>query len=74
MANGMPGMRVPESLVERMRATSGPDAARAEGIAIAHEIAARVRGSVQGFQISTASGDIDAALAVVDGLRNGPDV
>jgi methionine synthase / methylenetetrahydrofolate reductase(NADPH) len=69
MANEMPGMRLPESLVERMRATNGPDAARAEGIAIAREIAERVRDSVQGFQISTAAGDVDAALEVVDGLR-----
>lgn len=69
IANEMPGMRVPEMLVERMRGTNGPEAARAEGIAIAREIASHVRGSVQGFQISTASGDVDAALAVVDGLR-----
>ena len=74
MANEMPGMRVPEALVERMRGTTGPQAARAEGIAIAREIAARVRGSVQGFQISTGAGDVDAALEVVDGLRYGPDV
>jgi methionine synthase I (cobalamin-dependent)/5,10-methylenetetrahydrofolate reductase len=74
MANEMPGMRVPEALVERMRGTAGPEAARAEGIAIAREIAASVRGSVQGFQISTPGGDVDAAIEVVDGLRNGPDV
>jgi methionine synthase / methylenetetrahydrofolate reductase(NADPH) len=69
MANEMPGMRVPDALVERMRDTNGPAAARAEGIAIAREIASRVRGSVQGFLISTAAADIDAALEVIDGLR-----
>jgi methionine synthase / methylenetetrahydrofolate reductase(NADPH) len=69
MANEVPGTRVPDALLDRMRATSGPEAARAEGIAIARDVAARVRGSVQGFQVATASGDVDAALAVVDGLR-----
>jgi methionine synthase I (cobalamin-dependent)/5,10-methylenetetrahydrofolate reductase len=69
MANEMPGMRVPDALVERMRDTNGPAMARAAGIAIAREIASRVRGSVQGFLISTAAGDIDAALEVIDGLR-----
>ena len=69
MANEVPGSHVPDALVDRMRATNGPDAATAEGIAIARDVAIRLRGSVQGFQVSTMSGDIDRALAVVDGLR-----
>ena len=69
VANEIPGTRVPDALLDRMRGTSGPDAARAEGIAIARDVASRLRGSVQGFQISTAAEDIDAALEVVDGLR-----
>ena len=69
MANEVPGVRVPDALIERMRRADGPDAAAAEGIAIAREIAAALRGSVQGIQVSTASGNIDAALAVLDGLR-----
>ena len=62
-------MQVPDALLDRMRAADGPEAGVAEGIAIAREIAAEVRGAVQGIQVSTASGNIDAALAVVDGLR-----
>jgi homocysteine S-methyltransferase len=69
MANEVPGVRVPEALMERMRRADGQDAAAAEGIAIAREIAARLRTAVQGIQVSTQSGNIDAALAVVDGLR-----
>ena len=69
MANEVPGVRVPEALMERMRRTDGHDRAAAEGIAIAREIATALRGAVQGFQVSTASGNIEAALAVVDGLR-----
>jgi len=69
MANEVPGVHVPDALLDRMRKADGPEAGVAEGIAIAREIAAEVRSSVQGLQLSTASGNIDAALAVVDGLR-----
>ncbi len=69
MANEVPGVRVPDPLLDRMRLADGQQAARAEGIAIAREIVAELRGAVQGVQVSTQSGDIDAALAVLDGLR-----
>ena len=69
MANEVPGVRVPESLMDRLRRADGHDAVAAEGIVIAREIAQRLRGIAQGVQVSTASGNIDAALAVVDGLR-----
>jgi homocysteine S-methyltransferase len=67
MANEVPGVRVPEVLIERMRRADGADAASREGIAIAREIAAELRDRVQGIQVS-ASGNIEAILAVVDGL------
>ncbi|MBS1817387.1 MAG: bifunctional homocysteine S-methyltransferase/methylenetetrahydrofolate reductase [Acidobacteria bacterium] len=69
IANEVPGVRVPEGLMERMRRADGQDAAAAEGIAIAHEIAAGLRHAVQGIQVSTQTGNIDAALGVLDGLR-----
>jgi methionine synthase / methylenetetrahydrofolate reductase (NADH) len=69
MANEVPGVRVPEALMERMRRADGQDAAAAEGIAIGREIATALRNTVQGIQVSTQSGNIDAALAVVNGLR-----
>src|SRR5207248_2977942 len=69
MANEVPGVRVPDPLLERMRRAERPEAAAAEGVAIAREIAAELRNAVQGLQVSTQSGDIDAALAVLDGLR-----
>jgi methionine synthase I (cobalamin-dependent)/5,10-methylenetetrahydrofolate reductase len=68
MANEVPGMHVPDELLERMRAAD-PGLAAREGIAIARTIAAELRGSVQGLQDSTQSGDIEATLAVLDGLR-----
>ena len=69
MANEVPGVRVPDALVERMRRADSDAAGSREGIAIAREIAAGLRPIVQGFQISTSSGDIDQAVAVLDGLR-----
>jgi 5,10-methylenetetrahydrofolate reductase len=69
MANEVPGVQVPDSLLDRMRRADGQEAANQEGVAIARQIAAELRSTVQGVQVSTQSGDIDAALAVLDGLR-----
>jgi homocysteine S-methyltransferase len=69
MANEVPGVRVPDALLDRMRRAGGPEAASSEGIAIAREIGRQLRDSVQGVQVSTAAGNIQAALSVVDGLR-----
>jgi homocysteine S-methyltransferase len=69
VANELPGARVPEALVARMRAADGQEAAAAEGIDIARRIAADLRGLVQGIQVASTSGDVRTALAVVDGLR-----
>ena len=69
MANEVPGAHVPDTLVDRMRRADRPEAAKAEGIAIASEIAAAVKPQVQGLQVSSPSGQIEGALAVLDGLR-----
>ena len=69
MANEVPGVRVPDALMERMRRADGQDAAMAEGVAIAREIVGVLRSAVQGIQVSSSSGNIDTALAVLDGLR-----
>jgi homocysteine S-methyltransferase len=69
LANEVPGVRVPEALLARMRGAGDHERAAKEGIAIAREIATALRGTVQGLQVATQSGDIDAALAVLDGLR-----
>ena len=69
VANEVPGVRVPDVLLDRMRRADGQAAAAAEGIAIAREIASGLRHAVQGVQVSTQSGNVDAALGVLDGLR-----
>jgi len=66
MANEVPGVTVPESMVERMRKTSSAEEAIAEGVAIAREIVTAVKEMAAGVQIATPSGRLDAALDVLD--------
>jgi len=68
MANEVPGVRVPDTVVDRMRRAEAAGRAVEEGIAIAREIAAEVRPVVQGVQISTAPKAIEMALEVLDAV------
>ncbi len=67
LANEVPGVAVPKSVIERMRTAEerGAEAAEAEGVKIAREIVARARGMVQGVQISAPLGRLDLALGVL---------
>ena len=65
MANEVPGVTVPEALVERMRRTANADAAAAEGVKVAKEIVTAIKKMAAGVQISTPSGRLDAALDVL---------
>jgi methionine synthase / methylenetetrahydrofolate reductase(NADPH) len=69
LANEVPGMRVPESVLERMRRVTEGDAAAAEGVAIARELGAALKGTVQGVHVAAPSGRIEAALDVLAGIR-----
>jgi homocysteine S-methyltransferase len=73
LANEMPGVRVPEAVVGRMRKAQegGADAALEEGIRIAVETVERVRPFVKGFHVSAPERRVDVALTVVRqaGLR-----
>ena len=66
MANEVPGVTVPDAIVERMRKTTSAEAAAAEGVLVAREIAGAIKGMAAGVQISTPSGRLDAALDVLD--------
>jgi homocysteine S-methyltransferase len=66
MANEVPGVRVPESVIHRMRKAESAERAAAEGLAIAREVAAEIRPLVHGVQISTASQAVESALAVME--------
>ncbi len=56
---------MPAEIMARMAATTSPEAARAEGIAIAREMLAEVRGQVQGVQVSAPFGKYTAAAQVL---------
>ena len=68
--NEVPGMRVPDAVRERMRAATGKESARREGIAVAREALAGVRGlrGVAGAYVMPPFGRYDLALEVLDGL------
>jgi homocysteine S-methyltransferase len=66
MANELPGVRVPDAVVERMRHAEAGGRAAAEGLAIARETAAEIRPLVQGLQITTAAGSVETALRVIE--------
>lgn len=59
---------VPESILQRMVNASTPEAAREEGVNIAREMLAAVRGSVQGAQISAPQGRYASAVDVLEAL------
>jgi homocysteine S-methyltransferase len=73
LANEVPGVVVPPDIIERMRTASAvsKERAMAEGIAIAREMLERVRGSVQGVQVSAPFGKVEMALEVFGGAGNG---
>jgi 5,10-methylenetetrahydrofolate reductase len=66
MANEVPGVSVPDAVLERMREADAAGRAAEEGITIAREVVSGIRSMVQGIQITTAAGAIEAALDVVE--------
>jgi methionine synthase / methylenetetrahydrofolate reductase (NADH) len=67
LANEVPGVRVPESVLERMRLAEARGVAHAEGVRIAQEVIEAVRGMVQGIQFS-APGRPEVALEALGQL------
>jgi homocysteine S-methyltransferase len=70
MANEVPGTRVPEALLERMRRAEArsPEAAVEEGVAIAREIGQTLRGAVQGVHVSSPSERIESVVELLTGV------
>ena len=60
---------VPEEILARMGAAASPEAARAEGVAIAQEMLSEVRDRVQGAQVSAPFGKYKAAAQVLGFAR-----
>ncbi len=69
MANEVPGVSVPEGVIDRMRRAEQAGGAAQEGVAIARELGCALKGIVQGVRIAAPSGRIEAALEVLAGFR-----
>ena len=67
LANEVPGVTIPQATIERMRRASekGKEAGLAEGVRIAREMLAAVRGRVAGAQVSAPMGRVPVALEVL---------
>jgi homocysteine S-methyltransferase len=69
MANEVPGVTVPEAILERMRKAEEAGHARDEGLAIARELVGELSGRVQGLQITVPAGAFETALRVLDAIE-----
>ena len=67
MANELPGVRVPDDVLDRMRRANGPAAAAGEGNEVARELVGVLRGLVQGVLVSAPAGRLEPVLEVLEG-------
>lgn len=65
MANEVPGVVIPKSILERMARAGNAEAQKEEGLAIARELIEKIKGAVQGLQISAPLGQVDFALRLL---------
>ncbi len=66
MNNEVPGVDIPDSIMRRMEAQETREGQLAEGIRIAQESVARIRGRVAGIQVSAPFGRVETALTVIE--------
>ncbi|HUF05275.1 MAG TPA: bifunctional homocysteine S-methyltransferase/methylenetetrahydrofolate reductase [Aridibacter sp.] len=71
MHNEVPGVRVTQDILERMRRASdkSKEHAREEGLAIARESLEEIKEVIQGVQVSAPFGNVKYALKVFDALN-----
>ncbi len=74
LANEVPGVSVPDTVLERMRqaSTRGKEQALAEGVRISQEMLAAVADRVQGVQVAAPLGKVPVALEVLEAARIEP--
>lgn len=65
LQNEVPGVEIPESIMERMAKTTTKEEGRLVGVEIAREIRDAVASRVAGFQVSAPFGIVELALAVL---------
>jgi homocysteine S-methyltransferase len=67
MRNEVPGVIVPDAVMQRMASVDSREGQLAAGIEIARQSVDRVRDRVAGIQVSAPFGNIETALAVIEG-------
>ncbi|MGB9912025.1 MAG: bifunctional homocysteine S-methyltransferase/methylenetetrahydrofolate reductase [Candidatus Kapaibacteriota bacterium] len=71
MKNEVPGVVVPDSIIERMRKVAdSKEKSLEEGIGIAREIINEIANLIQGLQISAPFGRIDLVMETLDGFND----
>ncbi len=64
MNNEVPGVNVPDSIMQRMKEAPDKESARETGIQIAHETLIELKSMIQGAQVSAPFGRVEYALQV----------
>ena len=67
MRNEVPGVTVPDEVMQRMASRESKEDQLAEGVAIARENVEEIRDSIDGIQVSAPFGKVDTAIAVIKG-------
>ncbi len=65
MKNEVPGIEIPDTVIQRMEQCKTAESARDEGVAIACELYESLKNNIQGVQLSAPFGRIDLALRVI---------
>lgn len=66
MRNEVPGVVIPDRVMDRLARCATKEDAREVGIDLAHEVMERIRSSVSGFQVSAPMGNVKVALRVLE--------
>lgn len=66
LKNEVPGVEIPDRIIERMEKANTKEDALKIGIEIAHEIKQKIDSSVQGYQISAPFGKVDLAINIIN--------
>ena len=69
LASEVPGVEVPEEILQRMRDADQSGHAAEEGLAIAQDIIEQLLGKVKGFQIAAPFNKTEATLELVGAVR-----
>lgn len=69
MQNEVPGVEIPDSIMQRMYDAEQRGEGRLEGVRVAQEMVAALSDEIQGIQVSAPFGKLEGALQVVEALK-----